>query len=92
MGGIIGTLMAEARSDAYHGVLAMNALATWVASKPGPFSGRTHDAVWDMAWRNFNEGPTGGVTQELQFMIRLGQAGYGVRALAVGGYALDKVT
>ncbi len=45
-----------------------------------------------MAWANLNDGPTGGVTQELQFMIRLGQAGYGVRALAVGGYAMDQLT
>ena len=68
-----------------------SALATWVASKPGPFVARTEGAVWRQAWANFNEGDTGGVTQELQFMIRLGQAGFGVRTLAVGGYALDKV-
>ena len=70
----------------------MNALATWVASKPGPFAGHTHDAVWDMAWRNFNEGPTGGLTNELLFSVHLQQAGFGVRALAIGGHALDKVT
>lgn len=70
----------------------MNALATWVASKPGPFVARTEGDVWRQAWANFCDGPTGGVTQELHFMIRLQQAGYGVRALAVGGYALDKVT
>ncbi len=70
----------------------MNALATWVASKPGPFVARTEGEVWRQASANFNDGPTGGIDRELQFMIRLGQAGYGVRALAVGGYALDKVT
>ncbi len=69
----------------------MNALATWVESKPGPFVVRTEGEVWRLAWANFNDGPTGGVTQELQFMIRLGQAGYGVRALAVGGYAMDRL-
>ena len=54
----------------------MNALATWVASKPGPFAGRTLDAVWRLAWANFNDGPTGGLNVELDFMIRLGQAGF----------------
>ncbi len=68
----------------------MNALATWVASKPGPFVARTEGEVWRQAWANFNDGPTGGIDRELQFMIRLGQAGYGVRALAVGGYAMDR--
>ncbi len=68
------------------------ALRIWIESKPGPFTGRTHDAVWDMAWRNFNEGPTGGLTNELLFSVHLQQAGFGIRALAVGGYALDKVT
>ena len=70
----------------------MSALGTWVASKPGPFSGRTPDSVWDQAWANFNEGDTGGLNVELDFMIRLQTAGYGVRALAVGGYAMDLVT
>ena len=70
----------------------MNALATWVASKPGPFSGRTHDAVWDMAWANFNEGPTGQANSQLIFMVDLQRAGFGIRPLAIGGYALDRVT
>ncbi len=72
--------------------MTMNALATWVESRPGPFVARTEGEVWRQAWANFCDGPTGGVTQEFQFMIRLGQAGYCVRALAVGGYALDRVT
>ena len=70
----------------------MNALATWVASKPGPFVARTPDGVWDMAWRNFNEGSTGGINSDLIFSVRLQEAGFGIRALAVGGYALDRVT
>ena len=53
---------------------------------------RTENAVWRLAWVNFNQGDTGTVYLELDFMIRLQQAGYGIRALAVGGYALDKVT
>ena len=68
------------------------ALATWIASKPGPFTGRTQDSVWDMAWANFNEGPTGGITVQLDFMLRLQQQGIGIRHLAIGGYALDRVT
>ncbi len=70
----------------------MNALASWIASKPGPFAARTPDSVWASAWRNFNEGETGGITVQLDFMLRLGQAGFGILALAAGGYALDKVT
>ena len=70
----------------------MSALGTWVASKPGPFVARTESAVWRMAWVNFNEGPTGGIHVELDFMLRLQKAGYGVRALAVGGYAMDLVS
>lgn len=70
----------------------MNALETWIVSKPGPFAGRTPDAVWAEAWRNFNEGPTGGINNELRFMMRLGEAGYEIRTLAIGGYALDRVT
>ena len=69
-----------------------SALATWVASKPGPFVARTEGAVWRQAWANFNEGDTGGLNVELDFMIRLQTAGYGVRALAVGGYAMDRLT
>ena len=45
-----------------------------------------------MAWANFCDGATGGPDVEFDFMIRLQTAGYGVRALAVGGYAMDKVT
>ena len=70
----------------------MSALGTWMASKPGPFVARTESAVWSLAWANFNTGDTGGVHLELDFMIRLQKAGYGIRALAVGGYAFDKVT
>ncbi len=70
----------------------MNALATWIRGKPGPFAGRTHDGVWLLAWRNFNEGPTGQANSQLIFMVDLQQAGFGIRALAVGGYALDRVT
>ena len=69
-----------------------SALATWVASKPGPFVARTENEVWRQAWQNFNEGQTGGLNVEFDFMIRLQTAGYGVRALAVGGYAMDRVT
>ena len=41
---------------------------------------------------NFCDGPTGGITSELIFSVRLQQAGFGIRALTIGGYALDKVT
>ncbi len=68
------------------------AIRNWLVSKPGPFAGRTHDAVWDMAWKNFCTGPTGGFNNELMFSVYLQQAGYGIRALAVGGYAMDRVT
>lgn len=67
-------------------------LATWTEGRPGPFSGRTPDSVWNAAWRNFNEGPTGQIDGQLTFMLRLQQAGFGIRALAVGDYALDRVT
>ena len=67
-------------------------LAAWIRGRPGPFAGRTHEAVWDMAWRNFNAGPTGGLNNELLFSVLLQQAGYGIRALVAGGYALDRVT
>ena len=70
----------------------MNALATWVASKPGPFAGRTHDDVWDMAWRNFNEGPTGGLANQVKFMMHLGEAGIDVHPTGLGGYVLDSKT
>ena len=70
----------------------MSALGTWVRSKPGPFAARTEGEVWRMAWANFCDGATGGPDVEFDFMIRLQTAGYGVRALAVGGYAMDKVT
>jgi len=69
----------------------MNAIETWIESKPGPFAGRTHDAVWDMAWANFNEGPTGQIDGQLIFMVDLQRAGYEIRTLAIGGYALDRV-
>jgi len=68
------------------------ALAKWIESKPGPFTGRTPNSVWEAAWRNFNEGETGGFNNELMFSVHLQQAGFGVRALAIGGHALDKVT
>lgn len=67
-------------------------LATWLESKPGPFVGRTPESVWRQAWKNFNEGETGRIDGLLDFMIRLGDAGFDVRAFAIGGYALDKVT
>ncbi len=70
----------------------MNALKEWIKSKPGPFAARTESAVWRRAWANFNEGDTGGLNVEFDFMIRLQTAGYGVRALAVGGYAMDRLT
>lgn len=69
-----------------------SALKDWVASRPGPLSGRTHDEVWDMAWRNFRAGPTGNLDNEMMFRHTLIMEGYGVRALAVGGFALDRVS
>ena len=68
------------------------ALKNWITSKPGPFTGRTPESVWEMAWRNFNEGETGGLNNDLMFSVHLQQAGYGIRALAIGGYAMDRVT
>ncbi len=67
-------------------------LKNWIEGKPGPFAGRTHDEVWNQAWRNFNEGPTGGLDNEVLFRTQMMQAGYGIRALAIGGFALDRVT
>ena len=67
-------------------------LAAWIRGRPGPFSGRTHDAVWEMAWRNFCAGPTGGFDNELLFAVHLQEAGYGVRALKIGGFTMDEVT
>ncbi len=69
----------------------MNALATWIASKPGPFTARTQDAVWDAAWKNFNEGPTGRIDRQLDFMMRLGEVGIDVRPTCLGGYILDSL-
>ncbi len=68
------------------------AIRNWLVSKPGPFVARTHDDVWAMAWKNFCTGPTGGFHNYLMFSVHLQQAGFGIRALAVGGYALDRVT
>ena len=67
-------------------------LKSWFDSRPGPFVGRTPNSVWEAAWANFNEGKTGGFDNELLFMVQLQQIGIGVRTLAVGGYALDRVT
>ena len=69
-----------------------SALASWIASKPGPFTGRTHDDVWDAAWKNFCAGPTGGIDGQLIFMLRLGEAGIDVRPTGLGGYILDSKT
>lgn len=71
----------------------MNALGKWVASKPGPFVARTEQAMWNKAWKNFCEGgDTSGFRGQLDFMLRLGQAGFGARGLVPGGFAFDKVT
>ncbi len=68
------------------------AIKNWIEGRPGPFAGRTHDDVWAMAWKNFCTGPTGGFHTSLMFSVHLQQAGIGIRALAVGGFALDRVT
>ena len=68
------------------------AIKNWLAGTPGPFVARTPNEVWDAAWHNFNQGETGGIYVQLDFMLRLGQAGFGIRHLAVGGHALDRVT
>ena len=67
------------------------AILNWIESKPGPFVARTQDAVWRLAWQNFNEGPVGRVDTELGFMMAVGDAGFEVRTLAIGGCVLDKV-
>ncbi len=67
-------------------------LLTWIESKPGPFTARTQDAVWDAAWKNFNEGPTGRIDRQLDFMMRLGEVGIDVRPTGLGGYILDSKT
>ena len=67
-------------------------LKEWIESRPGPFVGRTHDDVWRSAWKNFCTGPTGGLNNDLMFSVHLQQAGFGVRALVIGGYAMDRVT
>ncbi len=64
-------------------------LLTWIESKPGPFTARTPDSVWDAAWANFNEGPTGQIDGQLIFMLRLGEVGIDVRPTGLGGYVLD---
>ena len=53
---------------------------------------RRQDAKREAAWRNFNEGETGELNNELMFSVYLQQAGFGIRALAIGGHALDRVT
>ncbi len=70
----------------------MNALETWIVSKPGPFAGRTPDSVWRAAFSNFLEGPTGGINNEVRFMMRLGEAGIDVHPTGLGGYVLDSKT
>ena len=67
-------------------------LASWTEGRPGSFCGRTHDDVWDAAWASFNAGPTGGLANQVKFMTHLQQAGFGIRALTVGGFTLDKVS
>ena len=44
------------------------------------------------AWKNFRAGPTGGLDNEMMYRHSLMVAGFGIRALIIGGYALDKVT
>ena len=49
--------------------------------------------MWNKAWKNFCEGgDTSGFRGQLDFMLRLGQAGFGARGLVPGGFAFDKVT
>ena len=67
-------------------------LKNWIEGKPGPFAARTPDNVWDAAWKNFNEGLTGGITSELDFMMRVGDAGFDVRPTGLGGYVLNRAT
>ena len=68
-----------------------SALKIWIESRPGPFAARTHAEVWATAWWSFCAGPTGGLHSELDFMVQLREAGFDIRSLAVGGYALDKL-
>ena len=68
------------------------AIKNWLTSMPGPITGRSHDDVWEMAWKSFCAGPTGGFHNTILFMVHLQQAGFGIRALGAGGFALDKVT
>jgi hypothetical protein len=69
-----------------------SALRDWIESRPGPFVSRTAEAAWRLAWANFNEGPTGNLNNEMMFRHTLMTTGYGTRALALGGHALDRVT
>lgn len=67
-------------------------LNDWLKSKPGPFIARTHDDVWASAWKNFRAGPTGGLDNEMMYRHSLMVAGFGIRALVIGGYAMDRVS
>ncbi len=68
----------------------MNALATWIASKPGPFVARTHDDVWDAAWLAFSGIPDLRGSS-LGFMMAVEAEGFAVRPTCLGGYILDSL-
>ena len=66
------------------------ALAIWVKRKPGPFVARTENAVWRQAWANFCDGRQGGIELQLDFMMRLSEAGIDVRPTTLGRFVLDR--
>ena len=70
----------------------MTAIEKWIESKPGPFVARTEKATLNKAWRNFNDGDTGQIHSQLDFLIQLGEAEIELKATGLGGYCLQRVT
>ena len=66
-------------------------LSDWIDGLPGPFSARTPDDVFDIAWANYNRGVTGRVRGQLDFIFQLNRAGYDASPTGLGGYSLCRV-
>lgn len=67
------------------------AITGWIAERPGPFSARTVDGVWRLAFENFMDGPCGRIDGRLDFMMACSAAGVDVRKTGCGGYVLARV-
>lgn len=65
-------------------------IALWISGKPGPFAGRTPEATWKQAYKNFCKGIESPVKNAFDFMIRVQNAGYDVVPTDLGGFVLTR--